>query len=126
MDKENIPRREMTAKERREIKALVKQHCANYDREYGCLPLDGTCYMFGKLYTGMFCTWFQNAVLPLDPVLESALMHKGIATKPCKVCGTVFPAQKNAVYCSDKCRQTGQRRQTASRVKKHRKTGGDM
>lgn len=33
--------RELTGKEKRQIKKLVVSKCANYDKEYGCLPLSG-------------------------------------------------------------------------------------
>ena len=35
--------RELTVPERRSIRKLVTGSCANYDREYGCLPLDCEC-----------------------------------------------------------------------------------
>ena len=41
--------RERTGKEKRQIKKLVVSKCANYDKEYGCLPLDCECYMFGGM-----------------------------------------------------------------------------
>ena len=44
--------RELTREEKRSIRKLVFSLCANYDREYGCLPLDGPCYMLGKCWTG--------------------------------------------------------------------------
>ena len=31
--------RELTREEKRKIRALVTKWCANYDKEYGCLPL---------------------------------------------------------------------------------------
>lgn len=34
--------RELTGKEKRQIKKLVVSKCANYEKEYGCLPLSGT------------------------------------------------------------------------------------
>ena len=40
--------RELTRKEKTAIRSLVVTWCANYDREYGCLPLDSDCYMLGK------------------------------------------------------------------------------
>lgn len=43
--------RELTSKEKRSIKKLVTRLCANYDSEYGCLPLDCDCPMFGICYT---------------------------------------------------------------------------
>ena len=65
--------RELTREEKRAIRALVTKWCANYDRECGCLPLDGECYMLGKCWTGALCRYFREAVLPLDPALEAAL-----------------------------------------------------
>ena len=32
--------RELTGKEKRQIKKLITSLCASYDKEYGCLPLD--------------------------------------------------------------------------------------
>ena len=59
--------RELTATEKQSIRRLVISECANYDREYGCLPLDGTCYMSTIAFAGSsLCKWFQGAVLPLD------------------------------------------------------------
>lgn len=43
--------RELTGKEKRQIKKLVVSKCANYDKEYGCLPLDCECYMFGEVHS---------------------------------------------------------------------------
>ena len=32
--------RELTGREKKRIKKLITSRCANYDKEYGCLPLD--------------------------------------------------------------------------------------
>ena len=69
--------RELTREEKRAIRALVTKWCANYDREYGCLPLDCECYMLGKCWTGAYCRYFREAVLPLDPALEVSLLTEG-------------------------------------------------
>ena len=85
--------RELTGKEKRQIKKLVVSKCANYDKEYGCLPLDCECYMFGKCWTGAYCRYFREAVLPLDPALEAALLTEGPrpefirADTPCRLQG---------------------------------------
>ena len=60
--------RELTREEKAKIRKLVKKWCANYDKECGCLPLDCECYMLGKCWTGAYCRYFREAVLPLDPV----------------------------------------------------------
>ena len=65
--------RELTREEKAKIRKLVKKWCANYDKECGCLPLDCECYMLGKCWTGAYCRYFREAVLPLDPVLEAGL-----------------------------------------------------
>lgn len=64
--------RELTGKEKRQIKKLVVSLCANYDKEYGCLPLDCDCYMFGICYTNSaLCKRFREALLPADPELQA-------------------------------------------------------
>ena len=67
--------RELTQEEKAAIRKLVTRLCANYDREYGCLPLGGPCYMMDKCWTGAYCRYFREAVLPNDPVLEAALIN---------------------------------------------------
>ena len=69
--------RELTRKEKTAIRSLVVTWCANYDREYGCLPLDSDSYMLGKCWTGSYCRYFRESVLPLDPALEASLMSEG-------------------------------------------------
>ena len=69
--------RELTRVERASIRRLVKKWCANYDPEYGCLPLDCECYMLNKWWTGSYCRYFREAVLPLDPELERSLSDPG-------------------------------------------------
>lgn len=71
--------RELTREERAAIRRLVVSLCANYDREYGCLPLDCECYMLGKCWTGALCRYFWEAVLPTDPALQAALCAEGPA-----------------------------------------------
>ena len=85
--------RELTREEKSKIRALVVKWCANYDKEYGCLPLECECYMFGKCWTGAYCRYFREAVLPLDPALEAALLTEGPPPvfKPCPICGGLSP-----------------------------------
>ena len=76
--------RELTAREKQAIRRLATSVCANYDRG-GCLPLDGTCYMFTIGYmNSSLCGYFRNAVLPFDPALEALFHRKPV--KPCKRC----------------------------------------
>ena len=111
--------RELTGKEKRQIKKLVVSKCANYDKEYGCLPLDCECYMFGVCYScSGLCSYFRKAVLPEDKELQAVFEPMPLAV--CKECGKHFQKNGKRVYCSDKCAAEARRKQTAARVRKHR------
>ena len=115
--------RELTREEKSAIRKLVFSLCANYDREYGCLPLDGTCYMLGKCWTGAYCRYFRDAVLPNDPVLEAALTAEGPApeTRPCLVCGRPFLPDGRTRYCSAACSAAALRKQKRDYMRKTRR-----
>ena len=114
--------RELTRDERKGIRKLVTEMCANYDREYGCLPLDCECYMLGKCWTGAYCRYFREAVLPLDPVLEAALTAEEPApeTRPCPVCGGAVLADGRMRYCSPACAGAALRKQKRDYMRKKR------
>ena len=117
------PERELTREEKREIKNLVVGTCANYDRQYGCLPLDyGRCYMIDKCWTGAYCKYFRKAILPLNPALEASLTDSGriSSEKICPVCGAVYFPTTSQAYCSDACRIKGQREDNRKRQRKRR------
>ena len=118
--------RELTREERAAIRRLVTKQCANYDRDYGCLPLDCFCYMLGKWWTGAYCKYFQSAVLPLDPVLEATLTSSGPVPEAhaCPVCGAAFIPQGKRTYCSPACQQKADRKKARDRMRKKR--GGGM
>lgn len=114
--------RELTREEKAAIRKLVTKWCANYDKEYGCLPLDCECYMLGKCWTGAYCRYFREAVLPLDPVLEAALTAEGKApeTRPCPVCGGAVLADGRMRYCSPACAEAALRKQKRDYMRKKR------
>lgn len=103
--------RGLTREERAAIRKLVLSLCANYDREYGCLPLDCECYMLGKYWTGALCRYFREAVLPTDPALQAALCSEGAAPEMrlCPVCGRAFVPQgpRGASASGTICGKTG-------------------
>ena len=109
--------RELTREEKKKIRALVVKWCANYDKEYGCLPLECECYMFGKCWTGAYCRYLREAVLPLDPALEVSLLSEGPRPdfKPCPICGGAVPADGRMAYCSESCARIALRRQKRAR-----------
>lgn len=81
--------------------------------------------MFGKCWTGAYCRYFREAVLPLDPALEAALLTEGPRPefKPCPICGGAVPADGRMAYCSESCARIALRRQKRDYM---RKNGGDV
>ena len=114
--------RELTREEKAAIRSLVAKWCANYDREYGCLPLDCECYMLGRCWTGALCRYFREAVLPLNPVLEAALTTQGPRPdfKICPVCGGAVAPDRRQAYCSEACALKAHRRQQREYMRKKR------
>ena len=108
---------------KKKIRSLVMGMCANYDRESGlCLPLDCACYMLHKCWTGAYCRYFREAVLPLNPELQAALTTEGISPelRACAVCGKAFLPEGRQAYCSDACKAEGNRRKSRERMRKMR------
>jgi len=110
----------MTRVEMAAIKKLVVSLCANYDREYGCLPLDCDCVMLHKCWTGGGCKYFRNAVLPNDRALEAALTGNIVEMASCAYCGKAFPVTGRRAYCSDACKGKAQRIQQRDHMRKKR------
>ena len=111
--------RELTGREKQRIKKLITSRCASYDKEYGCLPLDCDCPMFGICYTNSgLCRYFRKYVLPTEPELQAVFEAQPLSV--CKECGKHFPKDGKRAYCSEKCAEEARRRQTAARVRKHR------
>lgn len=113
--------RELTRQEKAAIRALVTKWCANYDREHCCLPLECECYMLGKCWTGAYCRYFREAVLPLDPALEAALTGQGFGFARCPVCGRPIPADGRRRYCSPACGTVALREQKRNYMRKKRR-----
>ena len=117
--------RELTGREKQRIKKLVISLCANYDKEYGCLPLDCDCPMLGICFTNSaLCRYFRKSVLPEDAGLEAVFTQT--PTTHCKQCGKPFPTDGKRVYCSQHCAEEACRRQTAARVRKYREKQQQM
>lgn len=111
--------KELTARQKQSVKRLVKNYCANYSKEHGCLPLDSECYMFTKHFANdKICKYFRESILPLDPELAAVFFDKKL--KSCSYCGKKFEVKGRKTYCSDSCREKAQKEQNAKRVRKHR------
>ena len=79
--------RELTGREKQRIKKLITSRCANYDKEYGCLPLDCEGPMFGICYTNSaICKKFRSDLLPTEPELQAVFEPQPLAV--CKECGS--------------------------------------
>ena len=120
--------RELTRDERAAIRKLVTGMCANYDHEYGCLPLDyGRCYMLDKWWTGSYCKYFRDAVLPLDPMLEATLTETAKPeTKSCALCGKPFATDGKRAYCSPACQKEANRRKSRELIRTKRNAGPNV
>lgn len=112
------PSRELTRQERAAIRKQVTELCANYDsQDKSCRPLDCPCYMLHKWWTGSFCRYFREAVLPTDPALESAVTGEdtSLKQKTCPVCGKAYLPTTSQAYCSDSCRAFARRKSERER-----------
>jgi len=119
--------RELDREELRDIKRLAASECANYDREHGCLLLDGKCYMsYGVAFTcSALCKYYRKAVLPLDPKLEALLKGENVADyiRRCAVCGKeLYSSGNRAKYCGTCARRVHRRQKNESDRKRRSKT----
>lgn len=106
---------------KRACNAFAEKECAN-NFDGWCVPKDCPCFVYEP--NGWVCTWFLNAVVPLNDVLQASIMRKlGEATKDskkCDCCGNAFiPASNRQRYCAD-CAKEIYRIANARRVRKYR------
>lgn len=90
---------EISNKQMKSIKKLVKEECANYIQGE-CIMLDGQCSQLTK--KNSLCSYFKKSVLPLDEYLYSEITKEGY-TKRCEKCNSIFTSNaKNTRFC-DNC-----------------------
>ena len=117
----SVKLRELTRQERSAIRKLVTGLCANYDNEYGCLPLDCECYMLNKWWTGAYCKYFINAVLPTNPILAASLTGQDAPKhNVCAVCGRLFISEGKQMYCSHACTNAARLKRQREYMRKKR------
>ncbi|MBQ4074549.1 MAG: cysteine-rich VLP protein [Clostridia bacterium] len=101
----------------------ARQECAN-DCDGQCIPQDCPCFAYEC--HGWVCTYFLNAVLPMNPGLnalvrakmEHAAEQKGKMEKPCALCHQPFyPVSNRSRYC-EKCRILMKRKKNAERQRR--------
>lgn len=114
------PKRELEKGELRTVRKLVKDKCANFDREYGCLILEEPSPMLIIGYThSALCKYFRNVVLAYDPKMR--VLFQTSPSFICKYCGKAFPRVGKSRYCSAEYAAGARRKQGTERVRKHRK-----
>lgn len=109
---------ELTTKQIRDIKSIVKSECANH-ADGKCVPMEMPCPQLTA--EGGLCKYFKECVLPLNPELEHELIGTGY-NKTCKRCGKGFVTKRyNDLYC-DFC--TGVMRKESQREYARKKRQG--
>lgn len=114
MDK--LPR--FTGPQLRQVRSLIRKRCCNFDGGACLIFDDHYCNICPQWHSGApVCKWFRYAVLPNDPVLETALLNGIRPTRRCAVCGAAFvPGSNRAKYCA---RCAVKRRQEKEAVRLH-------
>lgn len=106
----------------RRVKNLIKDgKCCNY-RDGECLLLDdgNPVYCPQERANELCCTYFQEAVLPMDESLEAEILRDN-TIKVCEICGTLFVLKSNrGKYCPE-CAAEVRRKQKAEHERKRRK-----
>lgn len=82
----------------------------------------GQNYIKSLFAVGAYCRYFREAVLPLDPALEIALLTEGPRPdfKACPVCGRAVAPDGRQTYCSAACAKAAHRRQQREYMRKKR------
>lgn len=110
----------------RRANALIQKKCCNYESSGTCSMLDSgashKCIQLNK--DAVMCSWFKEAVLPLDAILETGLTQCGPklnTLKKCVICGKSIISKSNKTKYCNKCALKIHRKQQVEY--KRRKTG---
>ena len=102
--------------------SLANHECAN-NLDGWCAPMDCPCFAYVPL--GGVCTYFLDAVLPLQAGLQKEVLKKlpgphEETGKRCVCCGETFhPASNRQKYCRD-CARQQERINNAKRIRRFR------
>ena len=101
--------------------ALLRTECANYyDGE--CVMLDTKCPQCHS--DSLICSWFRDAVLPLDKALHAELTGIGNVQK-CESCQRPFkPVSNRAKYCEECAVRERKRREATRQRERYAKIHG--
>ena len=102
------------------LRCAFKRYCLS--RGVKQHNVHGLRHMLHKCWTGAYCRYFREAVLPLNPELQASLTTEGISPelRACAVCGKAFLPEGRQAYCSDACKAEGNRRKSRERMRKMR------
>jgi len=114
---------ELTSEQFKKVKMLILRECCNCDEKGNCSVLDDGEYHKCPQLTEreLTCSWFCDAVLPLNPVLEVEICAPGtIEVKKCEACGKeIVRGSNRAKYCK-KCAAKIHRKQRTESQRKIR------
>lgn len=110
------------------VRSLVKKDCCNYSAGNCVFLDDGFEHPCPQLSSdGIYCSWFKEAVLPGDTILEAEIVNsngtaKKITLKKCTVCGKSLAINANrAKYCQT-CAKKIHRKQKTENDRKRRRS----
>lgn len=113
---------QMTPAQLKRAKKLIRAECCNYDAQNNeCFALDegDGCVCVQSISYSLLCRWFKEAVLPLDPMLESETLRLE-NQKICPRCHSPFvPGSNRQEYCQD-CYKKLRRERKAEYERKRR------
>ena len=116
---------EMTPMQLAHARRMIRRECAAFDSDHNeCLILDdgGGCACPQYISYSMMCYHFRDAILPLDPDFERALLGDKKA-KRCLLCGKTFTPKSNAAVFCKECAKIRTREKARDRMyrKRHKK-----
>ena len=113
---------QMTPAQLKRARKLIRAECCNYDwKNNECFALDegDGCVCVQSISFSLLCRWFQEAVLPLDPMLESEIFQLE-NQKLCPYCRQPFvPGGNRQAYCPS-CYKKIRRKKKAENERKRR------
>ena len=81
----------------RSTRSLIRKECCNYDSGI-CLAMNSH-HCTQEISCHVWCRWFQDLLLPLDPALGADIFRNQTLRK-CSKCGVRFiPASPRGKYC---------------------------
>jgi Cysteine-rich VLP len=120
----------LNAKTLRDVRKCVEKYCANYAGGV-CILHESPCDYYGKYGHSVSCDYFEQVVLPNEPLLQKAYEEAhGIINAEkeavkynvgkCAKCGEAFIKRSNrAKYCGA-CRAVKQREHNRNYMRKKR------